>query len=60
MPTGGISAEREDLEAWFSAGAVCVGMGTQLIPENLVEQGDYEGIAARIRSVVDLISDIRS
>ena len=31
MPTGGISTTEESLRAWFGAGVVAVGMGSQLI-----------------------------
>ncbi|KRO79023.1 MAG: keto-deoxy-phosphogluconate aldolase, partial [Polaribacter sp. BACL8 MAG-120531-bin13] len=31
MPTGGVSPTKESIEAWFSAGVTCVGMGSKLI-----------------------------
>ena len=31
MPTGGVEPERSNLEAWFKAGVVAVGMGSRLI-----------------------------
>ena len=31
MPSGGVNPSKENLEAWFAAGVVCVGMGSKLI-----------------------------
>ena len=39
MPTGGVKPEKENLEAWFDAGATCVGMGSQLFTKD--ENGAY-------------------
>ena len=39
MPTGGVKPEKENLEAWFGAGATCVGMGSQLFTKD--ENGAY-------------------
>lgn len=40
MPTGGVRPEQENLEAWFKAGATCVGMGSKLFVKN--EDGSYD------------------
>lgn len=40
MPTGGVKPEKENLEAWFKAGAACVGMGSKLFVKN--EDGSYD------------------
>ena len=31
MPTGGVEPTKENLEAWFDAGVVCVGIGSKLL-----------------------------
>lgn len=48
MPTGGVAPTRESLEAWFLAGAACVGLGSQLIPPREVADGDWDAITERM------------
>jgi len=36
MPTGGVSPTKENLEAWFKAGVVCVGMGSNLLTKDAI------------------------
>ena len=59
MPTGGVSPTEENLSAWFSAGAVCVGMGSKLITKDLIQAGDYAGLTARVKETLALIARIR-
>ncbi len=42
MPTGGVAPEEENLRAWHNAGATCVGMGSQLITKEIVQNQNYE------------------
>jgi catechol 2,3-dioxygenase-like lactoylglutathione lyase family enzyme len=44
MPTGGVEATRESIEAWFKAGVAAVGIGTNLIRKEWVQSGEYEKI----------------
>ena len=60
MPTGGVSAERENLEAWFGAGVTCVGMGSQLITKEYLKNKDYAGLEAHVKTTVELIKSIRN
>jgi len=59
MPTGGVDATRESLSAWFDAGAACVGMGSKLISRDLVEKGDWEGIAEKVAATMAVIKEVR-
>jgi 2-dehydro-3-deoxyphosphogluconate aldolase/(4S)-4-hydroxy-2-oxoglutarate aldolase len=54
MISGGVQATRESLSEWFSAGADCVGMGG-VFSRDLVEAGDWDGIAATVRRTVEII-----
>jgi 2-dehydro-3-deoxyphosphogluconate aldolase / (4S)-4-hydroxy-2-oxoglutarate aldolase len=54
MPTGGVEPTAQSLGAWFSAGVFCVGMGSQLIPKEMLDSGDFEGLTARISSALQL------
>ena len=60
MPTGGVDASRESLEAWFGAGVACVGIGSKLVTKELLAAGDYKTLAANVRQVVTWIEEIRS
>ncbi len=60
MPTGGVTAEKENLEAWFKAGVTCVGMGSQLITKEYLASKDFDGLENHIRATVELIKSIRN
>jgi len=59
MPTGGVEATEESLKAWFGAGIVAAGIGSNLITKKLLDAGDYAGIEKRVRETVALIKKIR-
>ncbi|MFL9828134.1 bifunctional 4-hydroxy-2-oxoglutarate aldolase/2-dehydro-3-deoxy-phosphogluconate aldolase [Rhodoplanes sp. SY1] len=59
MPTGGVDASEASLRAWFEAGVVCVGIGSNLITKKLLEAKDYKGIETRVRDTIALIRSIR-
>lgn len=60
MPTGGVSPQRENLEAWFGAGAACVGMGSQLISAEVLKNQDFGALEEKVREALALIRQIRS
>ena len=60
MPTGGVEASRESLEAWFAAGVACVGMGSNLITKEAVAARDFAGIARKVAQVIAWIRQVRS
>lgn len=60
MPTGGVEATRESLEAWFAAGVACVGMGSNLITKEAVAARDFAGITRKVAQVIAWIRQIRS
>lgn len=59
MPTGGVAPTEESLRAWFEAGVTCVGMGSKLITPALVEQGDFEALADKVRVTLALIDAVK-
>ena len=59
MPTGGVDASEESLRAWFGAGIVAAGIGSNLITKKLLNAGDYDGIERKVRETVQLIKTIR-
>jgi len=59
MPTGGVSPNKENLEAWFKAGVTCVGMGSKLIHK--LEDGtfDFQGIQSSVAKSLKIIRKLR-
>ena len=59
MPTGGVEATEESLKAWFGAGIVACGIGSNLITKKMLDAKDYDGIEKKVRETVALIKSIR-
>jgi len=59
MPTGGVELTEASLSAWFEAGVACVGMGTNLITQELVKARDYDGITRNVERALSLIRSVR-
>ena len=60
MPTGGVYPTVESLSSWLNAGAVCVGLGSQLISKDLLDKQDFEGLKNKISDVLNIIKNIRN
>ncbi|MEO6949310.1 MAG: bifunctional 4-hydroxy-2-oxoglutarate aldolase/2-dehydro-3-deoxy-phosphogluconate aldolase [Ginsengibacter sp.] len=58
MPTGGVSLEKENLQGWFKAGVVAVGMGSKLISNKLLEEKDYAKMEALTAQVISLLKEM--
>ena len=59
MPTGGVDATRESIEAWFGAGVTCVGIGSKLVVKDLVAKGDFDTISDKAAQVLAWIREAR-
>jgi len=59
MPTGGVSPTKESMQEWIEAGAACLGMGFKLISKDLVNRGDWHGLAEKVRECIALIKEAR-
>jgi len=59
MPTGGVEATEESLKAWFGAGIVACGIGSNLVTKALLDAQDYDGIEKRVADTVALIRKIK-
>ncbi len=59
MPTGGVTAEEQNLKEWFDAGVTCVGMGSQLITKDFLSNQDFEGIETHVRNTLKIISSLQ-
>jgi 2-dehydro-3-deoxyphosphogluconate aldolase/(4S)-4-hydroxy-2-oxoglutarate aldolase len=58
MPTGGV--DLTTAEKFLQAGAVCLGVGSQLIDPKLVAAGHFSEITTRARQYVDVVSRFRA
>lgn len=59
MVTGGVKPTRDNLQGWFSAGATCVGMGSNLFPKEVIASGEWERITALCREALSIIQEVR-
>ncbi|MBO0323010.1 bifunctional 4-hydroxy-2-oxoglutarate aldolase/2-dehydro-3-deoxy-phosphogluconate aldolase [Muricauda sp. CAU 1633] len=59
MPTGGVSTDEDNLKGWFGAGVTCVGLGSQLISKEVIQNGDFKGLEKSVSETLALIAKIR-
>ena len=59
MISGGVSPDEANLRGWFGAGATCVGMGSKLISQQILENGNYAALEEKVRWVIAAIGTIR-
>jgi 2-dehydro-3-deoxyphosphogluconate aldolase/(4S)-4-hydroxy-2-oxoglutarate aldolase len=60
MPTGGVETTRQNISAWFKAGTAAVGIGSNLIRNDLIAAGDYAAITAKTAEVLSWIREVRA
>lgn len=60
MPTGGVAPTEDNLKAWFDAGVVAVGMGSKLIPKELIAKKDFKAISENIRQAMAIVQKLQS
>ncbi|MBP3638872.1 MAG: bifunctional 4-hydroxy-2-oxoglutarate aldolase/2-dehydro-3-deoxy-phosphogluconate aldolase [Muribaculaceae bacterium] len=54
MVTGGVEPTADNLNAWFAAGAFCVGMGSKLFPKDRIAAADWTYISNKCREALAL------
>lgn len=59
MPTGGVETTVENLKSWFDAGASCVGIGTKLITDQIINNKDYNLLEEELRLVLSRIQNLK-
>lgn len=59
MPTGGVEPTEQNLSAWFKAGVVCVGMGSQLFKKEILASKDWTTLQQQITEALALVKKIR-
>ncbi len=59
LPTGGVDATLENVNAWIKAGAAALGMGSKLITSQLLKARDFDSLAAKVSQVIAWIKAAR-
>ncbi|MNF76629.1 KHG/KDPG aldolase [compost metagenome] len=59
MPTGGVEPEEKNLESWFGAGVIAVGMGSKLLQTHLIEERNFEALTDYIKKANLLIQSCK-
>ena len=59
MVTGGVKPDRVNLEGWFKAGVTCVGMGSNLFPQDAIDAGDWQRITDLCAESLRIIAEVR-
>ncbi len=59
MITGGVEPTSENLSAWFKAGAMCVGMGSQLFTKKILEEENWSLLKQKISDALQITRQIR-
>tara|TARA_R110002049_G_scaffold207188_2_gene377681 strand:- start:4497 stop:5141 length:645 start_codon:yes stop_codon:yes gene_type:complete len=54
LPTGGVSLE--NIESFFKAGAMGVGMGGTLFDKKFIEKKDYDGLYSHFKAICDKVT----
>jgi len=59
MPTGGVTADLDNIFEWFHTGAYCLGMGSNLISKEYLKDDDFDGLEKQILQVMKKIEMAR-
>ncbi len=60
MITGGVEPTKESLSKWLNAGAMCVGLGSQLFTKDILQSRDWEALFEKVAGTLKVVSDIRA
>lgn len=60
MITGGVESNEKNLTGWFKAGAMSVGMGSQLFTKDILEKQDWEALEKSVSDILQTIRKVRN
>jgi 2-dehydro-3-deoxyphosphogluconate aldolase/(4S)-4-hydroxy-2-oxoglutarate aldolase len=60
MVTGGVSPTTESLKAWFGAGANAVGIGSQLVPKEVLATKDFAQVTSIVANALQIIQEVKA
>ncbi|CAH0997183.1 hypothetical protein EMA8858_03322 [Emticicia aquatica] len=59
MVTGGVSPTLESLKMWFDAGTTAVGIGSQLVPKDVLASKDFSKVTEIVGNALAIIQDLK-
>ncbi|NDV67419.1 bifunctional 4-hydroxy-2-oxoglutarate aldolase/2-dehydro-3-deoxy-phosphogluconate aldolase [Dysgonomonas sp. 25] len=59
MVTGGVSPTSENLQSWFKAGVMCVGMGSNLFPKEVIAAKEWDKITQLCQTTLAIVEKAR-
>ncbi len=59
MPTGGVDTTKENISSWFKAGVCAVGMGSNLVTKDIMDNKQYDLLTENTTKVLDVINSSR-
>ena len=59
LVTGGVKPEEGNLKGWFDAGVTCVGMGSNLFPQEMIKNNNWKGITQLCSDALAIIQKVR-
>lgn len=60
MPTGGVDVNEANLQQWFDAGVIAVGMGSKMISKELMLTKDYAAIEVLAQKALKIIQSFKN
>ncbi len=60
MITGGVEPNEKNFSSWFKAGAVCLGMGSQLFTQEILLEKNWPLLKKRVEEILQLAKAIRN
>ena len=60
MITGGVEPNEKNLSAWFKAGAMCVGMGSQLFTKEIIAEKNWTLLEKNVTEALEIVKKLRS
>jgi 2-dehydro-3-deoxyphosphogluconate aldolase/(4S)-4-hydroxy-2-oxoglutarate aldolase len=59
MITGGVEPTEANMSAWLNAGALCVGLGSQLFTKDIMAEKNWPLLERQVAAALDIIRKIR-
>jgi 2-dehydro-3-deoxyphosphogluconate aldolase/(4S)-4-hydroxy-2-oxoglutarate aldolase len=60
LATGGIKLSEQSISQWLKAGAWCLGMGSQLMPKEAIQNNQYDIIQNNCETALAIVNKIRN
>ena len=60
MITGGVETNEENLKAWFKAGALCVGLGSNLFSNDILKENAWNKLQLKVSEVLSTIQRVKA